>query len=60
MAQNRPVLSYKCPQCGQAAVFQHEDGPKRLLEWEDTLWNEVVFECSNCEWTETVGRVLAH
>ena len=52
----RPVIAYACPRCGDAAVTQHETEPRQLLDWENTLWVELVFECAGCEWSQVVAR----
>ena len=52
----KPVIAYNCPQCNNSTVVQREEGPKELLEWEDTLWKELIFECTHCEWSMLVGR----
>ena len=51
-----PVIAYSCPQCEREAVAQRELEPRRLLDWEDTLWVDLIFECTNCEWSQLVGR----
>ena len=52
----RPVIAYECPRCENATVTQRETEPRQLLDWEDTLWVELVFECASCEWSQVVGR----
>ena len=37
-------------------VTQRETEPRQLLDWEDTLWVELVFECAGCEWSQVVAR----
>jgi transcription elongation factor Elf1 len=54
----RPVIAYNCPHCGNQAVVQRRSDPEQLLDWEDTLFVDLVFECTHCEWTDVVGRTL--
>ncbi len=55
----KPVIAYPCPRCGQPGVTQRESEPWRLLDWEDTVWVELIFECAGCEWSQTVARYPA-
>ena len=55
----RPVIAYACPRCGDAAVTQRETEPRQLLDWENTLWVELMFECAGCEWSQVVARYPA-
>ena len=52
----RPVIAYPCPHCGNETVVQRKNGPVELLDWEDTLFVETIFECTHCEWSEMIGR----
>ena len=55
----KPVIAYACPRCGDMTVTQRETEPRQLLDWEDTVWVELVFECTNCEWSQVVARYPA-
>ena len=55
----RPVIAYACPRCGTTTVTQRETEPRQLLDWEDTIWVELVFKCANCEWSQVVARYPA-
>ena len=55
----RPVIAYACPRCGETTVTQSETEPWQLLDWENTLWVELVFECTNCEWSQVIARYPA-
>ena len=37
-------------------MVQRKSDPVELLDWEDTLFIELVFECTHCEWNDVVGR----
>ena len=55
----KPVIAYACPRCANTTVAQRETEPRQLLEWEDTLWVELIFECAGCEWSQVVARYPA-
>ena len=55
----KPVIAYACPRCGNTAVTQRETEPRQLLDWEDTLWVELVFKCASCQWSQIVARYPA-
>ena len=58
--RTRPVIAYSCPSCGIQTVIQRRSDPIELLDWEDPLFIDLVFECTRCEWTDVIGRTLKH
>ena len=40
-------------------VTQRETEPRQLLDWENTVWVELVFECTGCQWSQVVARYPA-
>ena len=52
----KPVIAYQCPRCESTTVTQRETEPRQLLGWEDTVWTELVFECTNCQWSQVVAK----
>ena len=57
MACHRSGISWaRLVALGTRRTEQLSGGPIELLDWEDTLFVETIFECTHCEWSEMIGR----